>query len=740
MFACIRLRPGLKALWLLAAPFVAGCNREAEPSQRPPAPPAHQRMLDVLAAEARRGASDNPFFGKATLERLHAEFGQRGAAAPWQLRLELGTEELRAGHERDGIKILADARWALQRGTIPGDAQAAVAISFQLATGWLRLAETENCCAQPTQDTCILPLRGSAIHSRREGAERAAELFVEVLRNTAPDDHWHYAARWLLNVAHMALGDHPDGVPAEHRIPAEHFAPEAPFPRLLDVAPATGLDTWGCAGGVLLEDFDGDEHLDVLASDWHPSGQLRLFRNQRDGTFAEVTERAGLFGLTGGLQLVCADYDNDGDRDVLVLRGAWSFEFGQVPNSLLQNRGDGTFTDVTFAAGLAEPALPTQTAAFLDFDRDGWLDLYVGNEHSPRQTAPSQLFRNNRDGTFTDVAAAAGVANHAYAKGVAAGDFDADGWPDLYVSNIDGPNRLYHNRGNGTFVDVAPRLGVTAPHAGFPTWFFDYDNDGALDLFAANYDTGIGHLASHLLGGSLHWEHLRVYRGDGKGGFRDVTATLGLAMPALPMGSGFGDLDNDGFPDFYLGTGDPNYYSLMPNLLFRNEGGQRFTNVTMASGTGHLQKGHGVAFADLDGDGDQDLFCVVGGAVPGDAFRNVLFENPGFGNHWLAVRLVGQESPRDGLGARLCAVVREGGHERRVYAQVGPGGSFAGSPLRVHLGLGRAEQLERLEVRWPKTGQLQVVTGLSLDRAVRVVEGQEGFTTLDLQPVPFRRK
>lgn len=697
-------------------------------------------MVAALAAVAQRAADDHPFFGRAKLQHDRAELARLGPGAPWRLRLDVGTEELRAGHERDGIQVLRDARSALQQGAIAGDAAAAIATSFHLGTAWLRLAETENCCANPTQDTCILPLRGSAVHGRREGAEHAADLFLEVLRNTAPDDYWHYAARWLLNLAHMALGDHPDGVPEAHRIPASHFAAEPQFPRFYDRAPAVGLDTWGCAGGVLVEDFDGDDYLDVLVSDWSPSGQLRLFRNQRDGTFADQTEAAGLLGITGGLQLVCADYDNDGDRDVLVLRGAWSFQFGQVPNSLLQNRGDGCFTDVTFAAGLAEPALPTQAAAFLDFDRDGWLDLYIGNEHSPQQAAPSQLFHNQRDGTFLDVAGAAGVANHAYAKGVAVGDYDQDGWPDLYVSNIDGPNRLYRNRGDGTFVNVAQRLGVTAPIAGFPTWFFDYDQDGVLDLFAANYDTGIGHLCSHLLGGSLRWEHLRVYRGDGQGGFRDVSAELGLALPAMPMGSGFGDLDNDGFPDFYLGTGDPQYYSLMPNLLFHNEGGQRFANVTMASGTGHLQKGHGVAFADLDGDGDQDLFCVVGGAVPGDAFRNVLFENPGFGNHWLAVRLVGTESPRDGHGARLCAVVRGSDRERRVYGQVGPGGSFAGSPLRVHLGLGRAERLERLEVRWPKSGQVQVVTGLALDSAVRVVEGQEGFAKLELRTAPFRSK
>ena len=726
----------MKTTLPIALGLLAACGDQAAR----PAQDGHTRMREVLAVAAEKAAHDNIFFGEDALRAQRAELQRLGDRAPWRTRLDAGVAELRAGHEREGIAVLAAAREAMQQGRIEFDIDAAVAVSFHLGVGWMRLGETQNCCARPTQETCILPLAGTGVHTDKEAAQKAAAMFVEVLNNSAEDNYWHHAARWLLNIAHMATGTYPDGVPAAHRLPPKLFAPEPSFPRLLDAAPAAGLDTWGYAGGAVIDDFDGDEYLDVLVSDWSPTGQLRLFRNRRDGSFEDRTEAAGLLGITGGLNLVQADHDNDGDLDFLVLRGGWWLQTGRVPNSLLRNNGDGTFTDVTFAAGLAEPALPTQTAAWADHDLDGDLDLYVGNENSDRVTAPSQLFRNNGDGTFTDVAKAAGVTNDRYAKGVTWGDVDGDRDPDLYVSNIDGPNRLYLNRGDGTFVDVAEERGVTRPLAGFPTWFFDYDNDGALDLFAANYDTGIGHIDSFLGGGSLPFEPMRLYRGDGKGGFADVGKQLGLTYPAMPMGCNFGDLDGDGWLDFYLGTGDPQYYSLMPNLLLHNERGERFVNVTMASGTGHLQKGHGVAFADLDHDGDQDLFETMGGAYPGDAFRNVLFENPGFGNHWLALRLVGDRENRGAIGARIRVDLVENGQPRSVFRHVTSGGSFGGSPLRQTIGLGQAEKVVAVEVFWPVTGATQRFTDVPMDAVLRVVEGKPVLERIALEGHPFRKR
>jgi hypothetical protein len=233
---------------------------------------------------------------------------------------------------------------------------------------------------------------------------------------------------------------------------------------------------------------------------------------------------------------------------------------------------------------------------------------------------------------------------------------------------------------------------------------------------------------------------MRIYRGDGKGGFTDVAPAFGMTYPAMPMGCNFGDLDNDGWLDFYLGTGDPQYANLVPNLMHRNLGGGGFESVTIAGGFGHLQKGHGVSFADLDHDGDQDVFEVIGGAYPGDASRNVLFENPGFGNRWLTIRVVGADSPRCAIGANIRVTVREDGRLRTVRRDVSSGGSFGGNPLRQTMGLGRATAIERLEVFWPKTGRTQVVEGAQLDTVIRVVEGEACCTRIDVPAAPFRHR
>ena len=201
------------------------------------------------------------------------------------------------------------------------------------------------------------------------------------------------------------------------------------------------------------------------------------------------------------------------------------------------------------------------------------------------------------------------------------------------------------------------------------------------------------------------------------------------------MGSNFGDLDNDGYPDFYLGTGYPTYHSLMPNVMYRNRDGRGFSDVTYAGGFGHLQKGHAVVFADLDHDGDQDVFEQMGGAFPGDGFGNALYENPGLGNRWITVGLEGVRSNRSAIGARIRAVVvdEEGSGRRSVYRHVNSGGSFGGNPLRQTLGLGRASRIERLEVFWPATGVTQTFPDPPLDRIIHIVEGEPSYSILALR-------
>ena len=505
-------------------------------------------------------------------------------------------------------------------------------------------------------------------------------------------------ARWLLNIASMTLGEHPNSLPPDLLIPLQAFQSEEEFPWLLNIAPPLGVNTFGLSGGVVADDFDNDYHLDLLVSNWDTSGQLRFYRNRADGTFGDATEKAGLKGIFGGLNLVQADYDADGFLDALVLRGAWSGKAGRHPNSLLRNEGGTGFADVTFAAGLGEEHFPTQTASWADCDLDGDLDLYIGNETTEELSAACQLFRNQGNGRFDETALQAGVANHRFSKGVIWGDYDGDGSPDLYVSNLDGFNRLYRNNRDGTFTDVAMRLGVAWPRSSFPCWFWDFDNDGDLDLYVASYEAGVEHLAASYLGLPHDAEMARLYRNDGTGGFADVAADFNLVRPATPMGSNFGDIDNDGFLDFYLGTGDVHYEDLMPNMLYRNDAGMRFLDVTAASGLGNLQKGHGIAFADFDNDGDQDVFAEMGGAYPGRPLQRQPLRKP-------RVR-------------QSLAVGQAGGSQVQPLRHRGPNKGRGRGPRRasIHLQDGRQRRLLRGQPAAPDHRSRGRLTGSTISR------------------------
>ena len=722
---------------------------------------SHQRMLALLKQIADQTAETNNYIGEGLARQLRRHLANLPVDASnlnrWRLHTELGEAELRLGNEEAAIDQLTQAGKLLPR--LKGQLSPLMANQtlFRLGIAYMRLGETENCC--PSQigipsnpDSCILPLRDGGIHAQQEGSLKAITYLTEVLRNTTVELPLHLEARWLLNIAYMTIGGYPEQVPKPYLLPPKAFQSAEKMPRFTNIAPHLGLDTFDLSGGTIVDDFDNDNYLDIIVSTWDPVGQIRFFLNNRDGTFSERTEQAGLLGLYGGLNLLQADYDNDDDVDILVLRGAWLEAAGQHPNSLLRNNGDGTFRDVTFDAGLGEVHYPTQTASWGDYDNDGDLDLYIGNESTEGFSAPCQLFRNNSDGTFTDVAAEAGVQNYGFTKSVIWGDYNADRFLDLYVSNFKGVNRLYRNNGDGTFTDVAAELKIYLPMRSFPAWFWDFDNDGTLDLYVSAYSAGISHLAANALdisigaplsagdvestyhnrpdlseGGVAH-----LYRGDGRGGFEEVGRQYNLVQPNAPMGSNFGDLDNDGYLDFYLGTGYPDYKNLMPSVMYRNREGSDFADVTYAGGFGHLQKGHAVVFADLDNDGDQDIFEQMGGAFPGDGFSNVLYENPGFETHFLTIKLVGMRSNRSAIGARIHAKVVENGEQRSIYKHVNSGGSFGANPLRQTIGLGKAEKVEALEIFWPATGRTQRFHDVSIDQFIQIVEGEAQYTTIQL--------
>ncbi len=322
-------------------------------------------------------------------------------------------------------------------------------------------------------------------------------------------------------------------------------------------------------------------------------------------------------------------------------------------------------------------------------------------------------------------------------KGSAWGDYDNDGRLDLFVSNMGEPCRLYHNQGDGKFVDVAEELGVSGAPEGrsFSCWFWDFDNDGRLDLFVNDYDCTMSEILAGLEGGNdAYTSHPHLYRNMGKEGFRDVSRDVGLNRPIAAMGANIGDIDNDGYLDAYFGTGCMSFAGLLPNVMLKNVEGRRFEDVTGSTRTGHLQKGHGVSFADWDNDGDLDLFVVLGGGYPSDKGYNALFQNPGHGRHWLKVKLIGTRTNRAALGASIRVDLRlAGGSTRAIHRVVGNNGSFGGNTLVETIGLGDAISIASVTVTWPVGRTQQTFTNVTADQSIVITEGSDSYQVLSLQ-------
>jgi hypothetical protein len=582
-----------------------------------------------------------------------------------------------------------------------------------LGTSYLRRAQMEQGpIPGPVDEAWLVPTHPGAPHPRAGDAQNAISYLTSALKR----EPGNIELKWLLNLAWMTAGTWPSAVPAESLIPPPVFASKEDLGRFRDVAPAAGVAVYGEAGGVIVDDFDNDGLLDIVESTMEDCDSIHFFHNNGDGTFSDRTAQAGLLNQTGGLNIIQADYNNDGCMDILIMRGGWEFARRR---SLLRNNCDGTFTDVTARAGLLEPIRASQAAVWTDIDNDGNLDLFIANENGP-----AQLFLNKGDGTFIDISREAGVDRIAYAKGVVAADYDNDGYPDLYVTNRSGQGFLYHNNGDRTFTDVTRAAGIRAPKSPFAVLFFDYDNDGWPDLFITSYFPSVEESARSYLGMPIKGQTGKLYRNMGNGTFRDVTAEVGLDRIFMPMGCNFGDIDNSGFLSIYMGMGNPSFAALLPNVLLLNKDGKRFIDVSTSSGTGALAKGHGIAFADLGNNGNEDIFANLGGAEPGDRYASRLFSNPGgHGNNWITLKLVGVKSNRSAIGARITVIVDDAdrGH-RRIFRTVGSGGSFGASPLEQHIGIGRSARVESIEVWWPASKTHQMFRDLAPNQFLEIRE------------------
>ena len=618
-----------------------------------------------------------------------------------------------------------------------------------LAVNYMRKGEVENCAMNHNSESCLFPIKGQGIHKLTTGSTEAIKIYQQIL-DAFPDD---LQSKYILNVAYTTLGKYPNEVPEKYLIPAGKLESHGKMAKFENIAGKLGFNIMDLSGGVIVDDFDNDGFKDIMVSSWGLNDQIRFYKNMGDGRFEDHTQAAGLIGLTGGLNLKQADYNNDGNLDFFIMRGSWKkfLRHGIQPNSLIRNNGDGTFSDVTIQAGLYT-VRPTQTAEFFDYNNDGLLDLFVGNETVPGgETFPCEFYVNKGDGTFTNVATKYRMDVVAFVKGVSSSDYNNDGLPDLYLSIIGGPNRLFINKGGHTIDDWVFENGedfaeVTKPVASFPCWFFDVNNDGYEDIFTSAFDSTAYLSQAHeyvadKLGLKVVAELPKLFINNHDGTFKDQTVAYGLNHPFGTMGSNYGDLDNDGFLDFYLGTGAPDYRAILPNRMFHNINGQRFEEVTTATNTGHLQKGHAVSFSDLDNDGDNDIYANMGGAVTGDKFQDAIFENPGNDNQWIVLLCQGTKSNRSALGAKIkISLLDEKGNNRTVYKTVTSGGSFGANSLEQLVGLGKIKEVQNIEVKFPNGENKFVSFGaLKPGHKYHLVEGSTIAKEMPYKKIDFSK-
>jgi FG-GAP-like repeat/ASPIC and UnbV len=657
------------------------------------------------------------------------------------LREKFALELLRGGKTQEAIDQLTDLLRSQATGAQP--TPRTLRLKQMLGLSWLRLGEERNCVLNHTTRSCIVPIQGAGIYQDKEATLKAKQVLTEVVR-AIPQA---LVSRWLLNVASMTLGEYPDGLPEDLRIPLPMPRHPGSFPVFTDVAASLGLGRNEYAGGSSLEDFDNDGDIDVFMDSEGFTHACHYFRNNGDGTFTDRTHQSGLWGELGGRVTATADYNNDGFVDIFVCRGAWmATERHHLPNTLLRNNGDGTFDNVTIEAGLVSYH-PTSHAAWGDYDNDGWVDLFVCNESQRPQNHPHpcELYRNNGDGTFSECAKASGVDVLGFIKSASWGDYDKDGFLDLYVSDLAGPNLLFKSAGSQRapgepwFRNVAAETKTTEPIQSFPSFFFDFDNDGWLDIYVSAFpppEVGVSEMVKGYLGQHVDPIALpRLYQNNRDGTFRDAGAAAGLDFPVYAMSASYGDADNDGYPDIYSGTGHLDQQYIIPKVMVRNVDGTKFDNVTIPSGLGHLQKGHGISFGDIDNDGDLDILTVMGGSYTTDLFFRALFLNGGNKNAWVNLKLVGTKCNRAALNSTIHIVANTPKGKRHIRAMIANQGSFASSPMQKIIGLGNATSIESVEVFWQGSNTTQRFGTLKPNRAYTLTEGEAAAKPRPYKPI-----
>ena len=604
---------------------------------------------------------------------------------------------------------------------VPDDCNARLQLGRSyIKCGLHDLAVQELALAAKFPSTRAQALYESVIANYRGGNyQRAAKEGVSAIAEGVNHERIRYWT-WL---AADKLGGYPAEAQAEHRVQmaSGRYPTELVY---VDVAEKIGLDKTSGGRGTAVFDYDGDGNLDVLIS--AVSGGISLYHNNGDGTFSDVSVGSGLDSWVNSWGVAIGDYNNDGFPDVLVTR--LGFFWGDP--ALFRNNGDGTFTNVTQEAGI-KVWTPGFMAAWVDYNCDGLLDLFIpgnlgGLFHRNR---PDCLYRNNGDGTFTEVTEQSGIAKQWSTIGACWGDFDNDGYPDLFLSSALGPPSLYHNNGDGTFTNVSQPAGLTEPGLGFITCCCDYDDDGWLDIVQfvwCPYDDMIYSLRHGE--GPPGGGPLRIYHNNRDGTFTNVSRDLGITESWGTMSGNAADLNNDGHLDLVLGNGGPQMDRTEPLVVLQNIQGQ-FRNVTFSAGLPAAGKTHGANVADLFSDGRMHIIAAAGGMYPGDLLTTSVYQPKKLPANYLNVRLMGTRSNRDAIGARVRLTA--GGRDQHRLVSGGTG--FGSLPLEQHFGLGCGRTIEEIEVWWP-SGARQRFVSPPVNATIRIVEGDSGFTLIKKGP------
>jgi len=477
---------------VIAVGFFSACNSNVDPKNDPRFD-GNRAMVKLLDSLNQNADPDINYYlsGRRAARMMEKKHNYTNGVDIIKWEAKYCFELLNAGSTEEGIKTLTAMINNYQGGPEKALKDPEFKVVFDLlAVGYLRMGENDNCVSNHNSASCILPLKSKAFHKNTKGSLSAIDIYTQLLR-VYPDD---LQSRWLMNIAYMTLGKYPTEVPKEYLIPFDALDEKVEgFVPFENLAVDLGVDVNGLAGAAMTEDFNNDGHLDIFCSSYGLNDNVKLFMSDGKGGFVDETDKAMLMGITGGLNAKQADFNNDGFMDILVLRGAWLDKGGEWPNSLLKNNGDGTFSDITISAGILS-FCPTETASWADVNNDGLLDFFIANENNNDNQFPCELYINNGNETFSNVAKEWGLAgNFGYAKAAIWSDFNNDGLQDLFISCLNYDNKLFMNRGRignskkFKFENIADKAGVTLPKQSFPAIVFDYNNDGLEDIFCTSF-------------------------------------------------------------------------------------------------------------------------------------------------------------------------------------------------------------------------------------------------------------